>query len=146
MGYSVKKVEVWAGDTRNRPGMLARMLESLTQADARLEFMVARRVTERTSRVFVAPLTTKKQRDAAIYLDMVPASGMHAIRIEGPDRVGLGAEITRTVAAAGINIRGASAATIGRRSVFYLAFKTEDESKGAAKCVRRLLSAKTRKR
>jgi UTP:GlnB (protein PII) uridylyltransferase len=126
--------------------MLARMLESLTQAGARLEFMVARRVTERTSRVFVAPLTGKKQKDAARYLDMVPAAGMHAVRIEGPDRVGLGAEIARTVAASGVNIRGASAATIGRKSVFYLAFRTDDELKTAIRTVRRLLSTKSRKR
>lgn len=73
---------------------------------------------------------------------MVPAAGMYAVRIDGPDRGGLGAEISRAVAAAGINIRGASAATLGRKNVFYLAFKTDDEAKAAAKAVKKALSSK----
>ncbi len=56
MPYTVKKVDIWAGDILNRPGMLARVLESLTQAGAQLDFMIARRVNEQTSRLFVAPV------------------------------------------------------------------------------------------
>lgn len=145
MSYTIRKVEVWAGDILNRPGMLARVLEGLTQAGAQLEFLVARRVTEGTSRVFVAPLKGKKQRQIAGDVGLVPAVGMYSIRIDGPDRPGLGAEIARAVAAAGINIRGASAATIGRKSVFYLAFKTADEATAAAKAARTLLAGRKRR-
>ncbi|MCG8403656.1 MAG: hypothetical protein MI923_00525 [Phycisphaerales bacterium] len=142
MAYTIKKVEVWAADIVNKPGMLARMLEGLTQAGAQLEFLIARRVTEHTSRVFIAPLKGKKQHQAAADVGLVPAAGMYAIRIDGPDRGGLGAEITRAVAAGGINIRGASSATLGRKNVFYLAFKTDEESKAATKVVKKALSRK----
>ncbi len=81
---------------------------------------------------------------AAADVGLVPADGMHSIRVDGPDRAGLGAQITRAVASAGINIRGASAATLGRKNVFYLAFKTNDEATAAAKVVRKLLAAKKR--
>ena len=139
MSYTVKKVEVWAADVVNRPGMLARVLEALTEAGAQLEFLVARRVTEKTSRIFVAPLTGRKQKQAAEEVGMVPAAGMHGIRIDGPDRRGLGAEMARAVAAADINIRGASAATIGRKNTFYLAFESAEDAKTAAAALRKAL-------
>ena len=146
MSYTIKKVEVWAGDLANRPGTLARVLEGLARAGAQLEFLVARQVTENTSRVFVAPLKGKKQKQAAGDVGLVPAVGMYSIRVEGPDRPGLGADISRCLASDGINIRGASAAAIGRKSVFYAAFKTEDEAKTATRVIRKLLIAKKRRR
>lgn len=145
MSYVLKKVDVWAGDFMNRPERLARILEALSAADAELQFLVARRVNENTSRVFLAPLDTKKQRQAATDVGLVPAIGMHAFRVEGNDRGGLGAEITRAVAAAGVNIRGASAATVGKKNVFYLAFKSEEELKSAMKAVKKQLGGKKKK-
>ena len=145
MAYTIKKVEVWVGDTLNRPGTLARILEALTEADAQLEFLVARHATEKTTRVFVAPLKGKKQKQAADEVGLMPAPGMNALRIEGPDHKGLGAEISRAVATAGINIRGVSAATLGRKSVIYLAFKRPDEATRAANALRKLLHGKRRK-
>ena len=146
MAYVVKKIEVWAGDFLNRPGVLARLLEALSHAGAELEFLVGRRVSEKTSRVFVAPLNGKRQKAVANEVGFVSARGMHAIRIEGPDRAGLGAEIARAVAAAGINIRGVSAAAIHRNAVFYLGFKTEDEARKAAATIRGLLRPRARRR
>ena len=139
MPYTIGKVEVWAADIRNRPGTLARVLDALTNAGAQLEFMIARRVNANTSRVFVAPIKGAKQQRAAAEVGLVRAAGMHALRIEGPDRAGLGAEITRAVADQGVNLRGASAAAIGRKAVFYLAVEKEEERKVAMRIVRKLL-------
>jgi hypothetical protein len=139
MSYNIKKVEVWAGDILNRPGTLARVLEALTNAGAQLEFLIARRASSRTSRVFLAPLKSARQKRAAVDVGLVPASGMHALRIEGPDRKGLGAEMTRAVAARGINLRGASVAAIGRRLVAYLALSSEDDATSAAAALRTAL-------
>ncbi len=137
MAYSVKPVEVWAGDIRNKPGMLARTLEALTLAGAELEFIVARRLTENSSRVFVAPLKGKRQRQAADAVGLVPATGMFSIRVEGPDRGGLGADICRAVADVGLNIRGFSAAALGKKMVNYLAFSSESEALAASKALRK---------
>jgi len=144
MSSTIKKVEVWAGDFVNRAGVLARVLEALTQAGAQLEFLIGRRVTEHTSRVFVAPLKGAKQKAAAGSVGLVPAGGMHSVRVEGSNRSGLGAEMTRALAAAEINIRGVSAAAIGRKSVFYFAFETEEEVETALSVLRRLLRSKKR--
>ncbi len=139
MPYTINKVDVWAGDILNRPGVLARVIESLTNAGARLEFMIARRVNDKTSRVFLAPLKGAKQHRAASDVGLVRASGMHSLRIEGPDRAGLGAAITRAVADKGINLRGASAAAIGKKAVFYLAMESEQSLREATQVVRKLL-------
>jgi hypothetical protein len=142
MAYSIKPVEVYATDTMNRPGMLARILEALAAAGANLEFVIARRVSENTSRAFVAPLRGAKVMRAAADVGLVKAAGMHAFRIEGPDRPGLGAKITRAIAAEGINVRGLSAASIKKQSVTYIAFATKGEMASAMKAAKKALASK----
>lgn len=144
MPYTIRSVEVWAADVFNRPGMLARMLEGLSNAGAQLEFMVARQRTENSARVFVAPLKGKKQKQAAEDVGFVPAIGMHAIRIQGNDRPGLGAEVSRAIAAAGINIRGAAAASIGKQCVINLAFRSDADAKKATAVIRKQLIKRKR--
>ena len=137
MSYTVRTADIWVADLRNRPGMVARVLEALSNAGANLEFVIGRRITKDSSRLFVAPLKGVTQKRAAADVGLVPAAGLHAIRVEGPDRAGLGSDITRALAAAGINLRGLSAATLGRTSVIYLAFETQPEADAAAKIVRK---------
>ena len=139
MPYTINKVNVWATDVPNQPGTLARVLEGLSNAGAQLEFMIARKVDESISRVFVAPIKGAKQHRAASDVGLTRAAGMHSLRIEGPDRAGLGAEITRAVSEKGINLRGASAAAIGRKAVLYLAVESEQNLKEAMRVVRKLL-------
>lgn len=137
MSYTVRSAEIWVADVRHKPGMVARLLEALTVAGANLEFVIGRRVTEETSRIFVAPLKGVKEKRAAADVGFVAAAGLHAIRIEGPDRTGLAGDITRAIAAANINLRGLSAATIGRKSVIYLAFESQPDADSGAKIARR---------
>ncbi len=144
MPYTVSKAEVWAADIPNRPGTLARVLEPLAEAGAKLEFMIARKADEKTSRVFVAPIEGTKQKRAAKSAGLVPASSLHSIRIEGPDRPGLGLKLTRAIAKERINLRGASAAAVGRNAVFYFALDTAQGVKNAMRVARELLSGKSR--
>lgn len=145
MSYKVSKIQVYAGDIMNRPGMLARVLEALAAAGANLEFVIARRVTENTSRVFVAPLNNAKVLRAAADVGLSRAAAMHALRIEGPDRPGLGARITRAIADAGVNIRGLSAASPGKRNVCYIAFAKADELTRAMSALKKLLGGRGRR-
>ncbi len=141
MPYKLQRVEVWAADILNRPGMLARVLESLRNAEAEIDFLIARRVTETTSRLFVAPLKGKAQKQAADAVGLVPAVGMHALRVVGPNRAGLAADVTRAVATAGVNLRGLSAAVIGKRAAIYCAVAREEELLTAGRAIRRALKA-----
>ena len=139
MPYIISKVDVWAADIPNQPGTLARVLDGLSSAGAQLEFMIARKASETTSRVFFAPIKGAKQQRAASSVGLARASGMHSLRIEGPDRAGLGAKITNAVAENGVNLRGASAAAIGKKAVFYLAVENDRDLKQATRAVRKLL-------
>lgn len=142
MSTKIAKADVFVVDVVNRPGMLARVLEALHNAGANLEFVVARRVNDDTSRVFLAPIKGAKQTRAAGDVGLRRAEGMHAIRVESPDRPGLGSRMTRAVAAAGLNIRGLSAASLGKRSVCYLAFATAEDAALAGKAIKKALSGK----
>jgi len=62
---------------------------------------------------------------------------LYGLRIEGPDRCGLGADVTRAVAGQGINLRGASAAALGKKTVIYLAFDAQADVDAAMKVVKK---------
>ena len=100
---------------------------------------IARKLNSRTSRVFIAPIKGAKLQRAAKKAGLRRAKGMHSLRIEGPDRAGLGAKLTQAVAEKGINLRGASAAAIGKKSVFYLAVESAKDLKSAMLVVRKAL-------
>jgi hypothetical protein len=142
VGFKISKVDVYAGDMMNKPGMLARVLEALSHAGANLEFVIARRVTPNTSRVFLAPLAGRKVLSAAADVGLSKTAGMHVVRIEGPDRAGLGAKITRSVASAGLNLRGLSAASIKKGSVCYIAFSTSTDQAQAIKEIKKSLGGR----
>ena len=124
MAIEITKVDVWAAQMTDRPGALAEKLDILANAGANLEFMVARRAPDKPGRgvVFMAPLQGAAQSLAARAAGLAKAPNVHTFRLEGPDRPGLGAKITRVVADAGINMRGLSAMVLGRRYVVYLSF------------------------
>lgn len=142
MSFKISSVRPFVVDVVNRPGMLARVLEALRNAGANLEFVIARRVTQNTARLFVAPLKGAKQLRAAAEVGLRPAGTLHTLRIAGPDRAGAGSEITRAIADAGLNIRGLSAAAVGKQSVCYVAFALADDAARAAGIVRKALSRK----
>jgi UTP:GlnB (protein PII) uridylyltransferase len=101
--------------------------------------MIARKVDDHTSRVFVAPIKGAKRQQAAAGVGLTRAAGMFSLRIEGPDQPGLGARITSAVAEKGVNLRGASAAAVGKKAVFYLAVEGERDLKEATRAVRKVL-------
>lgn len=133
MAFEINRVDVWAGDVDDRPGGLARKLESVMRSGADLDFMIVRRKPEKSGEavLFLAPLVGDKQTEAATDGGMHKAAGLHTIRLEGPNRPGLAAGISETVAKAGISMRGLSAAAIGGRCVFYLAFETDEDAVAA---------------
>lgn len=141
MAYEVNKVDVFAGSLADRPGGLADKLEALAGAGANLEFVVARRSPEGpgSAVVFVAPIKGPKQIRAAQGQGMSKTDSLHSLRVEGPDKPGLGARITRTIADAGINMRGLSAAALGRRMVVYFAFDSNDDARKASAVLKKAL-------
>jgi len=141
MPYSIRKVDVWAVEIDDRPGGLADKLEALAKAGASLEFIVSRRAPDKPGKgvVFLTPVRGAKQTGAAINAGLGTTDSLHSLRVEGPDRPGLGTKMTRALADAGINLRGLSAAALGRKSVAYFAFDTADDAANAIKLLRKAL-------
>ena len=141
MAYSIRKVDVWAGEIDDRPGGLAGKLEALAKAGANLEFIIARRQPDKpgTGVVFLTPVKTPKQKQAASAAGFNTTSSLRSVRVEGPDRPGLGIKMTRALAEAGINMRGLSAAALGRRSVSYFAFDNVEDADNAVKLLKKAL-------
>jgi hypothetical protein len=141
MAYTITKVDVWAGEIADRPGGLHDKLEALSKAGANLEFLVSRRAPDKpgTGVVFVTPIKGSKQKGAAQNAGLATTDTLHSVRVEGPDRAGLGTTMAGALAEAGINLRGVSAAAIGRRTVTYFAFDSASDADTAIRVLKKTL-------
>jgi hypothetical protein len=141
MAYSVKKMDVWAGEIADRPGGLASTLAAMQSAGSNIEFVVARRAPDKpgTGVIFLTPIKGAKQKAAAQQAGLSTSEGLHSVRVDGPDRAGLGAKMADALAAAGINLRGVSAAAIGRRAVSYFAFDSAVDADNAVRILKKAL-------
>ncbi len=140
MALNVTRVDVWAASIQDRPGGLAEKLAALAEAGAQIEFVIARRAPDKPSKgvVFLTPLKGAAQIRAARKAGFEKSKSLHSVRIEGPDKPGLGARMTQTLAEAGINLRGLSAAAIGKRCVVHLALDGSADATKAARILKRL--------
>ena len=139
MALAVAKTVVWAACIEDRAGGLAEKLTVLAEAGAQLEFLIARREPDKpgTGVVFVTPLTGATQLRAAKKAGFAKTDSLHSVRIEGPDKPGLCSQITFALAQAGINIRGLSAAAIGKNCIMHLAVDTAADATKAIRVLKK---------
>ena len=144
MAYTIDRVDVWVAPIEDRPGGLNNIFEALSAAGANLEFIVARRAPEEPGMgvVFVAPIRGVTQSHAARSAKLTKANSLFTLRIEGPDKPGLGTTITSALAEANINLRGMTGASLGRRSALYLGFDNSPDATKATRILKKLLPAK----
>ncbi|MBC8873191.1 MAG: amino acid-binding protein [Planctomycetes bacterium] len=130
MTLTVERVDVWAASIEDQPGGLVGMLVPLAEAGADLSFIIARRAPDKpgTGVVFLTPLEGYAQEAAANQAGLAVADSLHSVRVQGDNRPGIGAELTKKLADAGINLRGLSAAVIGERFIMYLALDTNEDA------------------
>jgi len=135
MKLEITRSDVWAATVEDRPAGAGEKLAALAAAGANLEFVIGRRAAEQPGKgvVFVTPLKGPAQLKAGKAAGFKKADSLHSVRIEGPDKAGLGAALTTALADAGINLSGISAAAVGKKFVAYLAV---DSIADVAKAVR----------
>jgi predicted amino acid-binding ACT domain protein len=126
MDLLVERVDVWTASIEDRTGGLAAALATLREAGADLQFIIARRAPERPGKgvVFVTPLQNDREIRAAALVGFHVSQSLHSVRIMGPDRPGIAAELTQKLADAKVNLHGFSASVIGTQFVAYLALDT----------------------
>ena len=105
-----------------------------------VEFIIARRAAEKsgTGVVFVTPIKGAKQVAAARAAGWTKTISLHTVRVEGPDKPGQGARILSALAGKGLNLRGVSAAAIGKQFVCHIALDRKADAVKAARIVRAL--------
>jgi len=126
MELIVERVDVWAASITDKTGSLAQLLTGLKEAGADLDLILARRAPEKpgTGVVFVTPLRGDREVAAAADLGFNVTQSVNSVRVEGENKPGVTAELTQKLAAAGINLRGLSAAVIGTRFIIYIGLYT----------------------
>jgi hypothetical protein len=129
MAYTIDRVDVWRGTIADSPGELGKVLETLREAGARLDFLFARPQQAGKAVFFLAPLQGTAQYRAAKGAGIVKWTGMPSLRVRGANKAGLGARVTGALGEAGINIQGLSAMGVGNRSTFYIALRKADMAK-----------------
>ena len=138
MDLIVERVEVWATTIDDKPGGLAKTLTGLREAGADFNFILARRAPEAFGKavVFVTPLQGDAEFEAAATLGFSPTASVCAVRVQGENRPGIAAELATLLAAAGLNLRGFSAAVIGTLFVLYIGFDSAEDAEKAAAVLR----------
>lgn len=137
MALKVARIDTWAATIKDQPGGLSAKLETLAAAKVNLEFVIARRSPDKpgTGVVFVTPISGAVGLAAAKKAGFKKTPSMHTVRIEGQDKPGQGARIAAALAEAGINLRGFSAAAIGKRFVAHVAVDTTAAAARAMKII-----------
>ena len=140
MSLIVQKVDTWAAPLVDKPGELAAKLKALAGAGANLEFVIARRAPDHPGQgvVFVTPVKGPAALRAAKAAGFTKTDSLHTVRLEGADRQGEGAKVTDALAAKGINLRGLSAAAVGKKFIAHLALDTAADAAHAIRLLRAL--------
>lgn len=132
MDLLVERVDVWAATIEDKPGGLAEALSALKDAGANLQSIIARRAPGEPGKgvVFVTPLVGDREIAAAAEAGFNVTRTLHSVRVVGPDRPGVAAELLRKLADGGINLSGFSAAVINNQFVAHVAVDSlEDANK-----------------
>jgi hypothetical protein len=124
----VERVDVWAAAIEDTPGGLAQALAALRDAGADLKFIIARRAEAGKGVVFVTPLQGDREIAAAAQVGFNITHTLHSVRIMGPDRPGVAAELTKKLADGHINLRGFSLSVLGTQFLAYAAVDSLDDA------------------
>jgi hypothetical protein len=144
MAVTVKKVSLWRTEVGDRAGALADLLDPIAGAGADLQVVMAYRLGESgRAAVELYPVSGKKATEAARGGGFA-AAAIPALLVEGDNRSGLGRDLARAIADAGISMTFLIAQVLGRRYSAVFGFDSEADAvraatiiKGAAKARRR---------
>ena len=137
MAVTVRKAILWRREVDNSPGMLANILQPLSEAGADLQVVMAYRYPggENKAAIELYPVSGRKSAAAAQTAGLAPSS-ISTLVVEGDNRPGLGAAIGRGLADAGINLAFVMAQVVGRRFTAAIGFDDESAATNAARVIK----------
>ena len=133
MAVSVKKAILWRREVDNSPGMLASILQPLSEASADLQVVMAYRYPggENKAAIELHPVSGKKSAAAAQTAGLAPSS-ISTLLVEGDNRPGLGHAIAEAIGDAEINMSFVMAQVVGHRYSAVFGFENETDASKAA--------------
>lgn len=139
---TVKSVQLWVLRTADRKGMLADVLEPLAKAGANLRVVMAYRHPDHHERAAVEVFPIEAGAEAAAKKAGFERSQTACLLVEGDDRPGMGAQISRAVASAGVSMAFLMAETMGKKFSAALGFTTVEDARAAEKAISSLPKSK----
>ena len=138
MALTVSKVDVWAAEIQDTPGALASVLAPIAAAGGDLECVIARREKGKAGvgTAFVSPVKGRAVQNAAKQAGLKPAADIATLRVEGPNKTGIGHRILQAISDTGVNMRGVSALVIGNKFAVYIGFDNANDANAAAKAIK----------
>jgi hypothetical protein len=140
MTIKASRNDVWMAVIDDQAGSVAEKLEALSRAGADLEVVFARRTPEHPGQgiLFAGPIEGAKVTRAAQEAGFRRSESIHGIRVEGPDKAGLGGRIARTLADNGISFRGMQGSVVGKNFLSFVALDSDEDAARAVKALRKL--------
>ncbi len=135
MAVTVKRVALWRTEVSNQPGELARVLEPLAEAKTNLRVVMGYGLPGATAVIELFPVTGKKAIQAAEAAGLKP-SPIPWVLVEGDDRPGIGRDMTRAIADAGVNVAFVMGETVGRRFSAVFGFSNDADAATAEKAMK----------
>ena len=138
MSLTVKPITLWRREVENEPGAMAETLEPLADSGADLQIVMGYRLPGHESRaaIEVYPVRGKKAEAGAREGGLAPST-IPTLLVEGDNRPGLGAVISRSLADAGINVAFLVTQVFGRRYGSVIGFESAADAKKAAPLLRK---------
>ena len=140
MALKASRTDMWTCMVDDRAGGTAEKLDQLATAGANLEMVFARRAPEMPDKglMFVTPIKGAKAVRAAEAAGFHKAPGVISVRVEGGDKPGLCARMSRALGDAGISFRGLTAIAIGRKFISYIALDSDGDAAKAVSVLKKL--------
>lgn len=140
MAVTIKKAVLWRREVENRPGVLADALGHFASAGTDLKVVLGYTL-DGMGAIELYPVSGKKATAAAQAAGLT-ASSIANLVIEGDNRPGLGHDIARAIADAGINTGFVMAQVVGRKFSAVFGFQSQDDASRAAALVKKACAAK----
>lgn len=138
MAVKVKKAVLWKRDLENRPGTLAAALKPFADAKVNLQVVMGYAYPNERNRsaLELYPVSAGKGESAAKSAGLAPMNQTSCLLVEGDDRVGLGYDMSSSLARAGVNISFAIIQVVGRKFLGIFGFDTDSAAAKGAEIIK----------
>ncbi len=140
---TVKQVKLWVFHGGDRKGLLADALEPLAAAGVHLQVVMAYRFPTELDRaaIEVFPIEGPTAEAEARRFGFVQ-SDTPCLLVEGDDRRGLGARISRAISDAKVSMAFLMAQVVGKKFSAAIGFASDEDAATATKAIQALARAK----